>query len=102
MVGTHIVTRTLAICAIVLGLASFATPAAAQTGQVRGKVTDAENKPVEGAKVTIQLIDNNSKFEVKTKKNGEFMQIGLPPGNTRSLQRRTAFPHRETAASAWT
>ena len=80
MVGTHIVTRTLAICAIVLGLASFATPAAAQTGQVRGKVTDAENKPVEGAKVTIQLIDNNSKFEVKTKKNGEFMQIGLPPG----------------------
>jgi Tfp pilus assembly protein PilF len=80
MVGTHIVTRTLAICALVLGLASVATPAAAQTGQVRGKVTDAENKPVEGAKVTIQLIDNNSKFEVKTKKNGEFMQIGLSPG----------------------
>jgi hypothetical protein len=79
MVGTHI-TRTLAICALVLGLASVATPAAAQTGQVRGKVTDADNKPVEGAKVTIQLVDNNSKFEVKTKKNGEFMQIGLPPG----------------------
>jgi Tfp pilus assembly protein PilF len=80
MVGTHIVTRTLAICAIALGLATIARPAAAQTGQVRGKVTDADNKPVEGAKVTIQLVDNNTKFEVKTKKNGEFMQIGLPPG----------------------
>jgi tetratricopeptide (TPR) repeat protein len=80
MVGTHIVSRPLAICAMVLGLAAFAIPAVAQTGSVRGKITDADNKPVEGAKVTIQLVDNNTKFEVKTKKNGEFMQIGLQPG----------------------
>jgi tetratricopeptide (TPR) repeat protein len=26
------------------------------------------------------MVDNNSKFEQKTKKNGEFMQIGLQPG----------------------
>jgi len=80
MVGTHIVSRPLAICAMVLGLAAFAIPATAQTGSVRGKVTDADNKPVDGAKVTIQQTDNNTKFEVKTKKNGEFMQIGLQPG----------------------
>ena len=80
MVGTHIVSRPLVICAMVLGLAALTVPAAAQTGQVRGKVTDAESKPVEGAKVTIQQLDNNTKFEVKSKKNGEFMQIGLPPG----------------------
>lgn len=80
MVGTHIVSRPLVICAMVLGLAALTVPAAAQTGQVRGKVTDADNKPVEGAKVTIQQLDNNQKFEVKTKKNGEYMQIGLPPG----------------------
>jgi tetratricopeptide (TPR) repeat protein len=80
MVGTHIVSRTLAICAIALGLAAIAVPASAQTGMVKGKVVDAEKKPVEGAKVTLQQIDNNSKFELKTKKNGEYMQIGLPPG----------------------
>ncbi len=80
MAGTHIVSRPLAICAMVIGLAAFALPAVAQTGTVRGKVTDADNKPVEGAKVTIQQIDNNTKFEVKTKKNGEFLQIGLQPG----------------------
>ncbi len=79
MVRTHI-GRTLAISAMVLGLAAFAAPVSAQTGQVKGKITDAENKPVEGAKVTIQMLDTNSKFEVKTKKNGEFMQIGLQPG----------------------
>jgi tetratricopeptide (TPR) repeat protein len=80
MVRTHIIGRTLAICAMVLGLAAFAVPAFAQTGQVKGKVTDAEGKPVEGAKVTIQMVDTNSKFDLKTKKNGEFMQIGLQPG----------------------
>ncbi len=80
MVGTHIISRSLVICAIVLGLAALTVPAAAQTGQVRGKVTDAEGKPVDGAKVTIQQLDNNTKFEVKSKKNGEYMQIGLPPG----------------------
>jgi tetratricopeptide (TPR) repeat protein len=81
MVGTHIVSRMLAICAMVLGLAVIAAPASAQTGMIKGKVVDAEKKPVEGAKVTIQQVDTNSKFELKTKKNGEYMQIGVPPGN---------------------
>ena len=80
MVGTHIVSRTLAICTLVLGV-SVASPALAQTGQIRGKVVDADNKPVEGAKVTLQGVETNSKFELKTKKNGEYMQIGIPPGN---------------------
>ena len=79
MVRTHIVGRTLAIGAMLLGLAAFAAPASAQTGSVKGKITDAEGKPVEGAKVTIQMVDSNNKFEQKTKKNGEFMQIGLQP-----------------------
>lgn len=79
MVRTHIVGRTLAIGAMLLGLAAFAAPASAQTGAVKGKITDAEGKPVEGAKVTIQMVDSNNKFEQKTKKNGEFMQIGLQP-----------------------
>jgi tetratricopeptide (TPR) repeat protein len=81
MVGTDIVSRTLAICAMVLGLATVASPALAQTGQIRGKIVDAENKPVEGAKVIVQAVDTNTKFELKTKKNGEYMQIGIPPGN---------------------
>ncbi len=81
MVGTHTVGRAVAICAVVLGLAALAAPAFAQTGQLRGKVVDAQNKPVEGAKVTIVMTDSNSKLEVKTKKNGEYLQIGLQPGN---------------------
>ena len=79
MVGTRLVSRVLALC--VLGLAIIATPAFAQTGQIKGKVVDAENKPVEGAKVTLLAKDTNGKFDLKTNKKGEFMQIGVPPGD---------------------
>lgn len=80
MVGTPI--RSFAICALVLGMAFVAAPAAAQTGQLKGKVVDAQNKPVEGAKITIinsEMV--NRKFETKTKKGGDYIQIGLPTGN---------------------
>jgi tetratricopeptide (TPR) repeat protein len=65
----------------VLACAAVAVPASAQTGMIKGKVIDAQNKPVEGATVTLQQVDTNSKFQLKTKKNGEYMQIGVPPGN---------------------
>lgn len=73
---------SLAICALVAGLALVAAPASAQTGQVKGKVIDAQNKPVEGAKITIINVNmQNRKFETKTKKDGNFLQIGLPTGD---------------------
>ncbi len=73
--------RSLTIAAIVLAVLAFTSPALAQTGQVRGKVVDAQNKPVEGARVTMtQQEGQNRKFEVKTNRNGEYMQIGMPPG----------------------
>ncbi len=78
MTGKRIIGRSLTICAIVLGFA--AAPASAQTGGLKGKVVDAQNKPVDGATVTLVQTDTNAKFTVKSKK-GEFMQIGLPPGS---------------------
>jgi tetratricopeptide (TPR) repeat protein len=67
-----------------LALVLVAPAAEAQTGQVKGKVLDAKNQPVEGATVTIEATDGGGrKFTVKTKKNGEFIQIGLQPGQYR-------------------
>ena len=71
--------RFVAICALLVGLAAFAAPVYAQ-GQIKGKVVDADNKPVEGAKVTIQSMDSNRKYEVKTNKRGEYIQIGIQIG----------------------
>lgn len=73
------VVRSLMIAALL----AWAVPAASQsTGMVKGKVVDGSKQAVEGAKVLIEFKDGmNRKFEVKTNKKGEFLQIGLPPGN---------------------
>jgi TolA-binding protein len=81
MTGTVIRRRSLAIGAIVLGLATFVSPAWAQTGQVKGKVVDANNQPIEKATVTIEGSDSgNRKYTVTTNKKGEYIQIGLQVG----------------------
>lgn len=76
--------RGLAI-AVALITASLGAPALAQsTGMVKGKVMDLQAQPVEAAKVLIEFSDGmNRKYETKTNKKGEFIQIGLQPGNYR-------------------
>jgi tetratricopeptide (TPR) repeat protein len=61
---------------------AVAWPVAAQsTGLVKGLVKDDKGQPVEGAKVTIEFQGGVSrKFEGKSDKKGEFLQIGLAPG----------------------
>jgi tetratricopeptide (TPR) repeat protein len=55
-------------------------PASAQTGGLRGKVTDESGKPVDGATVTIESKGVARKLTVKTNKKGEYIQIGLYAG----------------------
>ena len=83
MVGTFRSRWSHAIGAAVLGVAVLAAPANAQTGQVKGKVVDAQNNPIDGAVVTVAQSDaaSNSKYELKTNKKGEFLQIGITPGD---------------------
>jgi tetratricopeptide (TPR) repeat protein len=77
--------RRLAAVLVVTALAWSSAPAFAQsTGAVKGKVVDAQGQPVEGAKVLIDYTDGmNRKYEVKTNKKGEYIQIGLQVGNYR-------------------
>lgn len=63
-----------------LSLMAFAAPVSAQSGQLKGKVIDAQNKPLIDAKITMLAGDTNRKFETKTDSKGEWRQIGLPPG----------------------
>lgn len=60
---------------------SIAMPAAAQMGgMVKGKVVDDKGQPVVGANVTITATDTSRKFQTKSDKRGEYMQIGLTSG----------------------
>jgi tetratricopeptide (TPR) repeat protein len=73
--------RAAIVAAVFVAAVALAAPAWAQTGGVRGKVTDAEGKPVEGAAVHIESKGMSRKLDVKTNKKGEYVQIGLYPGD---------------------
>ena len=95
-----LIRRALMPSLLVLGLAVAASPALAQTGQVKGKVVDVKNQPVEKAQVTIEAIDGmGRKFNVTTNKKGEYIQIGLPPGQY-THHRDEGRPDRHAASSA--
>ncbi|MEI6669023.1 MAG: tetratricopeptide repeat protein [Acidobacteriota bacterium] len=61
---------------------AFAAPVSAQTGSVKGKVVDSKGKMVDKAVILIEYVDGiNYKVDTKTNGKGEFIQIGLRPGN---------------------
>ena len=76
-----VIRRAIVVGTMVLGLMLAVQSAEAQTGQVKGKVTDAKGQPVEGAVVTIEATDGMGRsFKLKTNRRGEYIQIGLQPG----------------------
>lgn len=64
----------------VLILALLTGLAAAQTTTIKGKVTDREGKPMEGAKVQFKNLDDGTKYELKINKKGEYFSLGIKPG----------------------
>src|SRR5215467_13675119 len=77
-ISSRLAWHALTASVVVLG---FAVSAAAQ-GMITGTVVDAKGQPVIGAKITIEQTDGVSrKFETKSDKKGEFIQIGLQSSN---------------------
>lgn len=69
------------LLASVLTLAAATDALAQMAGIVRGTVTDAQGKPVEGAKVTLAFQGGLTRsYETTTDKSGVYSQIGLAPG----------------------
>jgi tetratricopeptide (TPR) repeat protein len=79
---THGRPSWLSAVALVASLVA-AVPAFAQsTGMVKGVVTDDKGQPVADAKITIEMNGGTGrKFETKTNKKGEYIQIGLGSGS---------------------
>jgi tetratricopeptide (TPR) repeat protein len=72
--------RALLAPAVLLALT--AAPVFAQS-VVRGKVVDQEGNPVEGAIVVFEDQEGSRRIELKTNRNGEYQQIGMPSGTYR-------------------
>jgi tetratricopeptide (TPR) repeat protein len=71
--------RKIAIGACAAGVMALASPAFAQQSSMRGRVIDEAGNPVEGAKVVIEVVndDYDVKFEVETNDKGEFFKGAL-------------------------
>lgn len=75
-----------------LALLISASLASAQTGGVRGKILDDKGQPIEAAQVKMEFQGGmNLTLETKTNKKGEFMQIGLRPGNWKFTYMKEGF-----------
>jgi tetratricopeptide (TPR) repeat protein len=67
------------VVAVAVLCAVSVTPALAQS-VVRGKVIDAEGKPVPDAQILFEATDANRRTSTKSDKNGDFLQVGLASG----------------------
>jgi tetratricopeptide (TPR) repeat protein len=67
---------------LLLALTLLPGVASAQTGTARGRVVDEQGQVVPEAKVLVEFKakDLTAKFETKTNKKGEYIQVGLRPG----------------------
>jgi tetratricopeptide (TPR) repeat protein len=72
--------RQLAGIAAGAALLMWAAAATAQTGTIKGVVTGADGKPVEGATVTVTQHGSKNGRTIKTNKRGEFGLVGIFPG----------------------
>lgn len=68
------------VVAVAVLCAVSVAPALAQS-VVRGKVSDAQGKPVQDATILFEATDANRKTTTKTDKNGDFLQVGLASGS---------------------
>ncbi len=84
--------RALIAAGLLLAAGLLAAPAQAQTGTARGKVFDAQGQPLQDVKVLIEFQGGiTRKFETKTNKKGEYMQVGMQPGPYRFTASKEGF-----------
>ena len=91
--------HTLITVGLLVGLTLVAPPAEAQTGGARGKVVDKEGEGVPEATVVIDDLGGTGiKFELRTNKNGEYIQVGLSPGTYRITVSKDGYESRNVQA----
>lgn len=74
--------RAALLAVVLIPLAAlFGPSAAAQNSSIHGQIRDLEGKPFPGVSVIIKNTDQGQVYELKTDKNGNFLQAGLRGAN---------------------
>src|SRR5271157_4090909 len=74
-------TRRLTGVVALLASSAFALSAFAQTGGLTGKCTGEDGKPLAGYTIQVDKQEIKWSSHTKTNKKGEYIYIGLAPGN---------------------
>ena len=74
-------TRRLVGVAVAFAALAFAVSAFAQTGGLTGKCTGEDGKPLVGYTIQVERQEMKWSSHTKTNKKGEYVYIGLAPGN---------------------
>jgi len=73
--------KKFSMFAVVFVAMAILVPAAfAQMGTVKGYVKDAQGKPMAGATLQFQGLDNGRHYELKTDKHGNYFSMGIAAG----------------------
>jgi tetratricopeptide (TPR) repeat protein len=80
MVGSSFSRVAAMVACVALGLVLMGAPVAAQTSEVRGRVSGPDGKPIEGAQITISSKDGTSQFKTVSRAKGAFSQARVPHG----------------------
>ena len=81
-----------AIMAIVLGLAVSAAGWAQIQGKLMGVVKDRQGNPIEKAIVTVVSTKTSAvSYELKTNKEGKFIQVGIMPGYFQVIVKKDGY-----------
>ena len=91
--------HTLIAVGLLTSLTLIGPPAEAQTGGARGKVVDKEGRGIPEATVVIEFLGGASqKFELRTNKKGEYIQVGLRTGPYRITISKDGYESRSVQA----
>lgn len=93
--------KTIALLTLVLLLLSYFSQAQSGSGAVQGKITDAQQKPVEAASVALlRATDSSLVKTLSTDKSGQFQLTGLAAGSY--LIQVTAVGHQKHFSARFT
>jgi tetratricopeptide (TPR) repeat protein len=81
MVGSSFGRGAAMVACVALGLVLMAAPVAAQTSEVKGRVSGPDGKPIAGAQITIASKDGTRQFKTVSRAKGEFSQARVPHGD---------------------
>jgi tetratricopeptide (TPR) repeat protein len=93
------ISKIVFFATIVMLIQFFPSRSIAQGTVLRGVVQDESKKPLPKVKIVLLDLERGTRFETRSNKKGEFMQVGIPPSAYRATFELEGYIPHETMIS---